>query len=52
MEELWRALGISFDPNDGQLQSLGRWGGLASGTKVQKVALFPRVELAQSVLQS
>jgi methionyl-tRNA synthetase len=46
MEELWRALGLkdSIDPAQGGLEELARWGGLKPGTKVQKVALFPRVE--------
>jgi methionyl-tRNA synthetase len=52
IEELWRAMGLSIDPNDGQLAALAKWGGLASGTKVQKVALFPRVELAQQPVAS
>ena len=52
IEELWRAMGLSIDPNDGQLATLAKWGGLASGTKVQKVALFPRVELAQQPVTS
>lgn len=45
MAELWKALGLSIDPNDGQLDQLASWGGVQCGTKVQKVALFPRVEL-------
>jgi methionyl-tRNA synthetase len=48
MGELWRALGLEIDPNQGQLAALANWGGLASGSKVHKVALFPRVELAQA----
>jgi methionine--tRNA ligase len=46
MEELWKAMGISIDPKSGKLADLAKWGGLKPGTKVQKVALFPRVEAA------
>jgi methionyl-tRNA synthetase len=44
MEELWRALGQVIDPAEGTLAELARWGGLQPGTKVRKVALFPRIE--------
>jgi methionyl-tRNA synthetase len=43
--ELWRALGQNIDPSEGQLQELAQWGGLKPGTRVDKTALFPRVEL-------
>jgi methionyl-tRNA synthetase len=45
MEELWAALRLAVEPRDGRLHELARWGGLAPGTQVAKVALFPRVEL-------
>ena len=46
MEELWTALGCAAatNPSAGKLNDLARWGGMKSGTKLQKVALFPRVE--------
>jgi methionine--tRNA ligase len=45
MQEFWRALCISIDPSAGGLNELATWGGLLPGTRVDKVALFPRVEL-------
>ncbi len=42
MEELWRALNIS--PSQTALQEATQWGGMKPGTKVAKVALFPRVD--------
>jgi methionyl-tRNA synthetase len=62
MEELWKALGQETGDRDqrsevrGQgtggatLAELAQWGGLKPGTKVQKIALFPRVE--QSPVQA
>jgi len=44
MPELWEALGLEIDPAAGGLVSLTEWGGLAAGSTVQKVALFPRIE--------
>ena len=44
MEELWAALGLDIDPRQGDLTKLVEWGVLQAGTKVEKVALFPRVE--------
>ena len=44
IEELWRALGISIEPNTGNLHELAAWGGLQPGGKVEKIALFPRLE--------
>ncbi len=44
MEALWRALGQSIDPAQGRLASLAQWGALAPGTRITKVALFPRLE--------
>jgi methionine--tRNA ligase len=59
MPELWAALGVSPTPagrgvrgeggrDEGQppFAQLTQWGGLKPGTKVQKVALYPRVEAA------
>lgn len=55
MEELWKALGLGLDASavghgasagtgTCRLADLARWGGMKPGTKVTKVALFPRVE--------
>ena len=44
MEELWAALGLDIDPRRGELPKLAAWGGLQVGTKIKKVALFPRVD--------
>jgi methionyl-tRNA synthetase len=41
---LWRALGLSIDPAAGRLSELAAWGGLKPGTRVEKVALFPRIQ--------
>jgi methionyl-tRNA synthetase len=46
MEELWKALGLSIEPQQGKWHELTRWGGLKPNTMVQKVALFPRIEQA------
>lgn len=48
MEELWKALGLNIAPGTAtsRLAELAQWGGLKPGTKVQKIALFPRVELS------
>ncbi len=43
MTELWEALGLSVDPSAGRLADLAEWGGLQPGGRIQKVALFPRV---------
>ena len=45
MQELWEALGLELDPRAGELASLQRWGGLVPGGAIQKVALFPRIEV-------
>ncbi|MFT7671589.1 MAG: methionyl-tRNA synthetase [Planctomycetota bacterium] len=47
MEELWGALGINVDPSAGELSAACEWGGLAPGTKVTKIALFPRLEFPE-----
>jgi len=44
MQDLWAALGQAIDPAQGRLCELSGWGGLQPGTKVHKVALFPRIE--------
>ena len=44
MAELWIALGQEIDPAQGELTTLAKWGGLTPGTKVTKIALFPRVD--------
>jgi methionine--tRNA ligase len=49
VEELWQALGLSITPRAGGLHELVKWGGLAPGTAVRKVALFPRVETSKAV---
>lgn len=46
MSELWQALGLSVDPSKDALSDLARWGGLKPGTRIEKVALFPRVDAA------
>ncbi len=46
-EALWRALGVTIDPARGELHRLAAWGGLKPGGRVEKVALFPRVERAE-----
>ncbi len=43
-EELWRAMGVQIDPRAGALHALAAWGGLKQGQRVEKTALFPRVE--------
>ncbi|MCH2150713.1 MAG: hypothetical protein MK075_03650, partial [Phycisphaerales bacterium] len=43
-QKCWKALGQSVDPEFDELDQLAAWGGLTPGTKVQKVALYPRVE--------
>ncbi len=42
--ELWTALGLRVDPAAGGLATLAAWGGMKPGTRVEKVALFPRIE--------
>jgi methionyl-tRNA synthetase len=49
VEQLWGALGLSIAPREGRLHELAAWGGLAPGSTVQKVALFPRVQAAPPV---
>ncbi|UCD75820.1 MAG: methionine--tRNA ligase [Phycisphaerales bacterium] len=44
MAELWQALGLQIDPDDGGLNELAAWGGIQPGITVIKVALFPRME--------
>ena len=44
MEELWGALNLDIDPQQGGLREITKWGGLTAGNPVKKVALFPRVE--------
>jgi methionyl-tRNA synthetase len=43
--DLWTALSLEIDPQKDDLRELAKFGGLKPGTSVQKVALFPRVEL-------
>jgi len=45
MEQFWKAIKQDVNPREGGLSELARWGGLAPGTKVDKVALYPRIEL-------
>jgi methionyl-tRNA synthetase len=49
MQELWRAIGVSIDPTAGGLEELCAWGGCTPLGRIEKVALFPRVD---SPLQS
>ena len=42
--QLWEAMGVDYNPNDGGLSEATAWGGLAPGTNVEKIALFPRVD--------
>ncbi len=44
VEEFWRCYGVTCDPRKGDLRTLLAWGKLAPGTKVEKCALFMRVE--------
>ena len=44
MPELWQALGVAAPTKQTALAELTSWGGLKPGTKVQKVALYPRVD--------
>jgi methionyl-tRNA synthetase len=44
MASLWDAMSIRYEPNSGGLTEAAAWGNLPSGTEVQKVALFPRIE--------
>lgn len=44
MDQLWSALGLSIDPNAQSFADLAHWGTLKPGTRVEKVALFPRVD--------
>ena len=44
VEEFWRCYGVTCDPRKGDLRTLLAWGNLAPGTKVEKCALFMRVE--------
>ena len=46
MADLWTAMGIEHNPDDGGLSEAVGWGGLKPGTNVTKVALFPRVEFS------
>ena len=48
MEALWSSWNLDIDPGRGNLQASMNWGGLAAGTKIEKVALFPRLELDDS----
>jgi methionyl-tRNA synthetase len=45
MRDLWQALGLAVDDATKLGPHQTAWGGLKPGTRVQKVALFPRVEL-------
>jgi methionyl-tRNA synthetase len=55
MEQLWSALGLAVKPGipgaggGDELQTLAKWGGLAPGNAIRKVALFPRVAEAISM---
>jgi len=44
MEQFWKAIKQNV-PREGGLMELARWGGLSPGKKVDKVALYPRIEL-------
>jgi len=45
MEQFWKAIKQDVNPRADRLSELTRWGGLVAGTKVEKVALYPRIEL-------
>lgn len=45
MPRLWRAIGYTVDPERDELAIHARWGALNVGAPVEKVALYPRVEL-------
>lgn len=42
--ELWQAMSLDIDPGRDTIKKLCEWGGLKPGTRIQKTALFPRVE--------
>jgi methionyl-tRNA synthetase len=44
MADFWKAIGLEIDPRAGRFRDLARWGGLEPGSRVEKVALFPRIE--------
>lgn len=48
IEELWQAWSLDIDPGRGDLDALVAWGGLVPGTRIEKVALFPRVDAPES----
>ncbi len=44
IEEFWRCYGIVCDPSKGELLAAMRWGGSKPGTRIEKCALFMRLE--------
>jgi methionine--tRNA ligase len=52
VETLWQALGVEYDTRHDDLRNVCAWGGLPSGSQVQKIALFPRVEEPEVVSPS
>jgi hypothetical protein len=42
-------MSLTIDPADGDLLKQVEWGGLKTGTRVEKVALFPRLERPEQV---
>ena len=44
MNQLWEAMGLSIDPTTDRLTTLSAWGGLEVGRRVQRIALFPRID--------
>jgi len=45
---LWEALGLEIDPARQRLSDLADWGGMQPGTKVEQIALFPRIDWPQA----
>ena len=44
--KIWRQVGVDRPIDEFSLKEMGNWGGLKSGTKIQKTGqLFPRIEL-------
>ena len=43
-EQFWQAINAPIDPAAANLEELTTWGGTQTGSTVEKVALFPRVD--------
>ena len=44
INQLWEAMGLSIDPTTDRLTTLSAWGGLDAGRRVERIALFPRID--------